>query len=78
MNPDRWRRLAREESRLSGQCVVVAGVDEAGRGPLAGPVVAAAVVLDPDRYIPRISDSKTVTAAERERLYARTLTTTRD
>ena len=51
--------------------VYVAGVDEVGRGCLAGPVVAAAVVLDPDRYIPRISDSKTVTAAERERLYAR-------
>ena len=51
--------------------VYVAGCDEVGRGCLAGPVVAAAVVLDPDRYIPRISDSKTVTAAERERLYAR-------
>ena len=49
--------------------VYVAGVDEVGRGCLAGPVVAAAVVLDPDRYIPRISDSKTVTALERDRLY---------
>jgi ribonuclease HII len=48
---------------------LVAGVDEVGRGCLAGPVVAAAVVLDPDRYIPRISDSKTVTALERVRLY---------
>ena len=47
----------------------VAGVDEVGRGCLAGPVVAAAVVLDPDRYIPRICDSKTVTALEREKLY---------
>lgn len=47
----------------------VAGVDEVGRGCLAGPVVAAAVVLDPDRYIPRICDSKTVTALEREQLY---------
>jgi ribonuclease HII len=51
--------------------VYVAGVDEVGRGCLAGPVVAAAVVLDPDRYIPRICDSKTVTALERERLYTR-------
>jgi ribonuclease HII len=51
--------------------VHVAGVDEVGRGCLAGPVVAAAVVLDPDRYIPRICDSKTVTALERARLYAR-------
>lgn len=49
----------------------VAGVDEVGRGCLAGPVVAAAVVLDPDRYIPRITDSKTVTAAERAELYTK-------
>lgn len=49
----------------------VAGVDEVGRGCLAGPVVAAAVVLDPHRYIPRICDSKTVTALERARLYDR-------
>jgi ribonuclease HII len=51
--------------------VYVAGVDEVGRGCLAGPVVAASVVLDPDCYIPRVSDSKTVTALERERLYDR-------
>ena len=48
---------------------LVAGVDEVGRGCLAGPVVSAAVVLDPDRYIPRICDSKTTTALERARLY---------
>jgi ribonuclease HII len=48
---------------------LVAGVDEVGRGCLAGPVVAAAVVLDPARYIPRICDSKTVTALERAHLY---------
>jgi ribonuclease HII len=47
----------------------IAGVDEVGRGCLAGPVVAAAVVLDPDRYIPGIHDSKMVTALERDRLY---------
>jgi ribonuclease HII len=51
--------------------IYVAGVDEVGRGCLAGPVVAAAVVLDPDRYIPRICDSKTVTALERSELYER-------
>lgn len=49
----------------------VAGVDEVGRGCLAGPVVAGAVALDPRKYVPRIADSKTVTAAERERLFAR-------
>ncbi|OFW17740.1 MAG: ribonuclease HII [Acidobacteria bacterium RIFCSPLOWO2_12_FULL_66_10] len=48
--------------------VHVAGVDEVGRGCLAGPVVAAAVVLHPDRHIAGISDSKQVPAAERERL----------
>lgn len=46
----------------------VAGVDEVGRGCLAGPVVAAAVVLHPDRHIPSLSDSKLVPRAERERL----------
>jgi ribonuclease HII len=51
--------------------VYVAGVDEVGRGCLAGPVVAGAVVLDPERYIPRVCDSKTVTALERDRLYER-------
>ncbi len=51
----------------------VAGVDEAGRGPLAGPVVAAAVVLDP-RCIPEgIDDSKVLTAAKRAALCARLL-----
>jgi ribonuclease HII len=47
----------------------VAGCDEVGRGCLAGPVVAAAVVLDPDRYIAGVCDSKMITAVERERLY---------
>src|SRR5207237_1135876 len=44
--------------------VHVAGVDEVGRGCLAGPVVAAAVVLHPDRHIPGVCDSKAVPAAE--------------
>jgi len=47
----------------------VAGVDEAGRGPLAGPVVAAAVILDPRRPIEGLDDSKKLTAAGREALY---------
>ena len=49
----------------------VAGVDEVGRGCLAGPVVAAAVVLHPGRHIPGVCDSKLVPAAERERLFDR-------
>ncbi|WP_219217831.1 ribonuclease HII [Variovorax boronicumulans] len=47
---------------------LMAGVDEAGRGPLAGPVVAAAVILDDRRPIPGLADSKTLTALQRERL----------
>ena len=48
---------------------LVAGVDEAGRGPLAGPVVAAAVILDDLRPIKWLADSKKLTARTRERLY---------
>ena len=46
----------------------LAGVDEAGRGPLAGPVVAAAVILDPARPISGLRDSKLLSAQQRERL----------
>jgi ribonuclease HII len=48
---------------------LVAGCDEVGRGCLAGPVVAGAVILDPDRHIPGLFDSKMTTLLERERLY---------
>ena len=48
---------------------LVAGVDEAGRGPLAGPVVAAAVILDELQPIDGLADSKTLTAARREALF---------
>lgn len=47
----------------------VAGVDEAGRGPLAGPVVCAAVILDPDKPIYGLGDSKVLSKTERERLF---------
>lgn len=47
----------------------IAGVDEAGRGPLAGPVVAAAVILDPDHVPDGLNDSKKLTAKVRERLH---------
>ncbi len=52
----------------------IAGVDEVGRGCLAGPVVAAAVVLDADRHIPGLRDSKQLSAASRELLHARIIT----
>lgn len=58
------------EIRIGGR---VAGVDEAGRGPWAGPVVAAAVVLDPDCYPPGLNDSKKLTAIRRAALRLRLL-----
>lgn len=48
---------------------IVAGVDEVGRGPLAGDVVAAAVILDPQRPIALLNDSKKLSAAQRERAF---------
>ena len=54
----------------SPAAALLAGVDEAGRGPLAGPVYAAAVILDPDRPIAGIRDSKKLTAPQRELLAA--------
>ncbi len=61
------RRLENALRRM-GFCHV-AGVDEVGRGCLAGPVTAAAVVLDPDHHVPGLADSKVVPAEERERLF---------
>jgi ribonuclease HII len=62
------QRTLENALRRVGFCYV-AGVDEVGRGCLAGPVVAAAVVLDPARHISWVSDSKAVPAAEREELF---------
>lgn len=56
----------RIEAQFSGP---VCGIDEAGRGPWAGPVVAAAAILDPARLPPGIDDSKKLTAARREALF---------
>ncbi|RPJ63529.1 MAG: ribonuclease HII [Acidobacteria bacterium] len=47
----------------------IAGVDEVGRGCLAGPVMAGAVILDPSRHVPGLRDSKLLTPEERERLH---------
>jgi ribonuclease HII len=57
------------ERQLWGQGLdLVAGVDEAGRGPLAGPVVAAAVVFRPEQRVPGVTDSKQLTGRQREEL----------
>lgn len=48
---------------------LVAGVDEAGRGPLAGPVFAAAVIMSEDKYIPDIKDSKKLSEKKREKIF---------
>lgn len=59
----------RESAALKRGIWPVAGCDEAGRGPLAGPVVAAAVILDPKRIPRGLDDSKKLTPEQREKLY---------
>ena len=64
------RRLAGVQVSLAWDPTgLIAGVDEAGRGPLAGPVVAAAVILDDTQPIAGLADSKALTALRRERLF---------
>lgn len=72
-HPDRSRsdraRLPQQAELPWGPCGgLVAGVDEAGRGPLAGPVVAAAVILDEERPIAGLADSKALSPSQREAL----------
>lgn len=59
--------------KIATQGLLVAGCDEAGRGPLAGPVVAGAVILDPTRPILGLADSKKLSEAKRESLYEQIL-----
>jgi ribonuclease HII len=68
--PPRASRAVENDIRRLGY-VHVAGVDEVGRGCLAGPVVAGAVVLASDRYVAGVADSKVLSPEHRERLYAR-------
>jgi len=66
------RKLSKPEQialRFDADEGLVAGVDEAGRGPLAGPVVAAAVILDDMQRIKGLNDSKQLTALQRDRLF---------
>ncbi|GAB6935795.1 ribonuclease HII [Calditerricola yamamurae] len=62
----RWEAMTAWERRLWAEGFTrIAGIDEVGRGPLAGPVVAAAVILPPDAYLPGLKDSKKLTAQQR-------------
>jgi ribonuclease HII len=61
----------RERAAMKRGLMPVAGCDEAGRGPLAGPVVAAAVILDPTRIPKGLDDSKKLAPEQRERLYGK-------
>jgi len=72
--PPASKPTLRHEKRIMREgAAIVAGVDEAGRGPLAGPVVVAAVVLDLKRVPKGLNDSKQLTAEVREALYPRIL-----
>jgi ribonuclease HII len=64
-----------ERAALDGGARLVAGIDEAGRGPLAGPVVAAAVILNPDHVPAGLNDSKKLTEQARHALFAEILAT---
>lgn len=68
-SPPARPHFLRERALMRAGVWPVAGVDEAGRGPLAGPVAAAAVILDPEKLPRGLADSKVLTAAEREELY---------
>jgi len=58
-----------DNSFLSENVRLIAGIDEAGRGPLAGPVVAASVVFSPDVFIEGVNDSKKLSSSKREELF---------
>jgi ribonuclease HII len=66
-------KLHFETSLWNQGFTLLAGVDEAGRGPLAGPVVAAAVVFPPDFFLPGVDDSKRLTPESRNQLYPQIL-----
>ncbi|MGH7693929.1 MAG: ribonuclease HII [Gemmatimonadaceae bacterium] len=71
-SPQRWTKIERALRQKYGE--LLAGVDEVGRGPLAGPVVACAVIMPPnDRAIAGVDDSKLLPATVRERLAGRIL-----
>ena len=64
-------RMTQIENDLWAQGHIIAGMDEVGRGPLAGPVVTACVSMNPEHLIPGVNDSKKVAEKKREKLYER-------
>ncbi|MBO4863058.1 MAG: ribonuclease HII [Eubacterium sp.] len=65
----RVQKMTAYEKKYSGEYDFICGVDEVGRGPLAGPIVTAAVILPKDKIIPYLNDSKQVNEKRREELY---------
>jgi len=65
---EKLRRMTEIEREYWAKGIAVAGIDEVGRGPLAGPVVTACVILPPDKLIEGVDDSKKLTPAKREAL----------
>jgi len=63
-NPEQFEKEARKQGHSK-----IAGIDEAGRGPLAGPVVAAAVILPQEFYLPQLDDSKRLSPQRREEFF---------
>ena len=71
LEKERFIHMMRYEQGLYEQGLIqIAGIDEVGRGPLAGPVVAAAVILPKDFYCPGINDSKKLTEKKREQFFS--------
>ena len=71
----RLHEITQEDRALWDEGTAFAGIDEAGRGPLAGPVAAACVIMPPEPLILRVDDSKRLSEARREALYEQILST---
>lgn len=66
----RLTQIERAENECAGRVLMIAGIDEVGRGPLAGPVVTACVSMSLDKLVPGVDDSKKLSEKKREELYA--------
>lgn len=73
VDEEEWHRLVKltdfEKAARKNGYKIIAGVDEAGRGPLAGPVLAAACIIPENYYVPGVDDSKKLTAKKRQEIY---------